>query len=78
VYIYVYVYGQVIITGLPSSASWQDLKDHMRRAGDVIYSDVDRNGGGVVEFSSKEEMFRAIKKLDRSDFSVRRSPYIAC
>jgi hypothetical protein len=32
---------QVIVTGLPTSASWQDLKDHMRQAGDVCYTDVD-------------------------------------
>ncbi|KAM7261260.1 hypothetical protein ACFE04_026735 [Oxalis oulophora] len=26
---------RVIVQGLPSSASWQDLKDHMRKAGDA-------------------------------------------
>mgnify|MGYP003702103325 CR=1 FL=1 len=58
-----------MVTGLPSSASWQDLKvlvlyitsiyrffsndliityiqDHMRRAGDVCFSDVYREAGG--------------------------------
>ena len=40
---------RVIITGLPPSASWQDLKDHMRGAGDVCYTDVDKMGGGIVE-----------------------------
>eukprot|EP00617_Octactis_speculum_P023920 CAMPEP_0185766048 /NCGR_PEP_ID=MMETSP1174-20130828/34896_1 /TAXON_ID=35687 /ORGANISM="Dictyocha speculum, Strain CCMP1381" /LENGTH=138 /DNA_ID=CAMNT_0028449535 /DNA_START=36 /DNA_END=449 /DNA_ORIENTATION=+ len=33
---------RVIVTGLPHSASWQDLKDHFRQAGDVVYTDVDR------------------------------------
>uniref|UniRef100_A0A453FB93 RRM domain-containing protein n=1 Tax=Aegilops tauschii subsp. strangulata TaxID=200361 RepID=A0A453FB93_AEGTS len=33
---------RVMVDGLPSSASWQDLKDHMRRAGDVCFSDVYR------------------------------------
>ncbi|KAL5665321.1 hypothetical protein ACJX0J_025429, partial [Zea mays] len=37
---------RVMVTGLPSSASWQDLKDHMRRAGDVCFSDVYREAGG--------------------------------
>lgn len=31
---------RVMVTGLPKSASWQDLKDHMRKAGDVTYADV--------------------------------------
>ncbi|THF97589.1 hypothetical protein TEA_007591 [Camellia sinensis var. sinensis] len=34
---------RVLVTGLPSSASWQDLKDHMRRAGDVCFSQVFRD-----------------------------------
>ncbi|XP_042053946.1 serine/arginine-rich splicing factor SR34A-like isoform X2 [Salvia splendens] len=33
---------RVLVTGLPSSASWQYLKDHMRRAGDVCFSQVYR------------------------------------
>lgn len=28
---------RVIIRGLPPSGSWQDLKDHMREAGDCVY-----------------------------------------
>ena len=27
--------------------------DHFRAAGDVSYTDVDRNGGGIVEFRTK-------------------------
>ncbi|KAG8063765.1 hypothetical protein GUJ93_ZPchr0003g17932 [Zizania palustris] len=30
----------VMVTGLPSSTSWQYVKDHIRRAGDVYFSDV--------------------------------------
>nr|KAJ0207582.1 hypothetical protein LSAT_V11C500282250 [Lactuca sativa] len=37
---------RVYVTGLPSSASWQDLKDHMRRAGDVCFSQVFRDRDG--------------------------------
>ncbi|KAA3486365.1 Pre-mRNA-splicing factor SF2-like protein [Gossypium australe] len=37
---------RVLVTGLPSSASWQDLKDHMRKAGDVCFSQVFRDRGG--------------------------------
>eukprot|EP00953_Heterococcus_sp_UTEX-ZZ885_P000343 715-Heterococcus_DN1.PRE.1 len=43
---------RVIVTGLPPSASWQDLKDHMRKAGDVVYTDVDHRGGGIVHYGT--------------------------
>ena len=46
---------RVEVTNLPPSASWQDLKDHMRSAGDVVFTEVDRNGGGIVEYGSKDE-----------------------
>ncbi|PSN36037.1 Serine/arginine-rich splicing factor 1 [Blattella germanica] len=36
--------------GLPPSGSWQDLKDHMRKAGDVCFANVFKDGIGVVEF----------------------------
>ncbi|KAI3968864.1 hypothetical protein MKX01_029014, partial [Papaver californicum] len=57
---------RVLVSGLPSSASWQDLKDHMRRAGDVCFSQVFREGGGnlnqlltvlvLVSISCKQEV----------------------
>ncbi|CAI0469718.1 unnamed protein product [Linum tenue] len=62
---------RVLISGLPSSASWQDLKDHMRRAGDVCFSQVfrDDNGTtGIVDYTNYEDMKYAIKKLDDSEF----------
>jgi len=62
---------RVIISGLPNSCSWQDLKDFMRQAGDVIYTDVDRQGGGVVEFSNKSDQEYAVKKLDDTEFKDR-------
>lgn len=49
----------------------QDLKDHMREAGDVGYSDVQhsRDGNvGVVEYGSQADLDTAIRKLDRSTF----------
>ncbi|KDP28157.1 hypothetical protein JCGZ_13928 [Jatropha curcas] len=62
---------RVLVTGLPSSASWQDLKDHMRQAGDVCFSQVFRDGGGttgIVDYTNYEDMKQAIKKLDDSEF----------
>ncbi|KAL5218625.1 hypothetical protein ABZP36_019309 [Zizania latifolia] len=62
---------RVLVTGLPSSASWQDLKDHMRKAGDVCFSEVYReNSGtvGIVDYTNYDDMKYAIKKLDDSEF----------
>lgn len=57
-----------MVSGLPSSGSWQDLKDHMREAGDVCFADVYKDGTGVVEFLRREDLNYAIKKLDDSRF----------
>lgn len=59
---------RVLVTGLPPTGSWQDLKDHMREAGDVGYADVFRDGTGVVEFLRYEDMKYAIRRLDDSKF----------
>ncbi|CAG9464326.1 unnamed protein product [Pedinophyceae sp. YPF-701] len=66
---------RVIVEGLPMSASWQDLKDHMRSAGDVCFADVFRDSRGVYglcDFTSPEDLDRALRKLDDTEF---RNPY---
>jgi len=57
-----------VFIGLPPTGSWQDLKDHMREAGDVCYADTYKDGTGMVEFLRYEDMKYAIKKLDDSRF----------
>nr|CDJ97254.1 RNA recognition motif domain containing protein [Haemonchus contortus] len=59
---------RVIVEGLPASGSWQDLKDHMREAGEVCYADVSRDGTGTVEFLRLDDMKYALKKLDDTKF----------
>lgn len=59
---------RVLVSGLPSSGSWQDLKDHMREAGDVCYADVFKDGTGVVEFQRRDDMNYAVRKLDDTKF----------
>jgi len=59
---------RVLASGLPPTGSWQDLKDHMREAGDVCYADVYKDGTGVVEFIRHEDMKYAARKLDDSKF----------
>ena len=56
------------VTGLPPTGSWQDLKDHFRQAGDVVYTDVYKDGTGTVEFSRADHMKRALRDLDDSKF----------
>lgn len=57
-----------IITNLPPTGSWQDLKDHMREAGNVCYADVFKDGTGVVEFIRYDDMKYAVKHLDDTKF----------
>ncbi|XP_065054918.1 serine/arginine-rich splicing factor 1B-like isoform X1 [Rhopilema esculentum] len=59
---------RVLISGLPPTGSWQDLKDHMREAGDVLYTDVFKDGTGVVEFARYDDMKWAIRNLDDTKF----------
>jgi len=59
---------RVLVSGLPTSGSWQDLKDHMREAGEVVYADVYKDGTAVCEFKKYEDMKWAIKNLDDSKF----------
>ncbi|CAH9132979.1 unnamed protein product [Cuscuta epithymum] len=62
---------RVIVRSLPDSASWQDLKDHMRKAGDVCFAEVynEREGTyGLVDYTNYEDMKYAIRKLDDTEF----------
>jgi len=54
--------------------SWQDLKDHMKVCGEIIYSTVNRVNSreGLVEFKHREDMERAIDELDDSKLDGRR------
>lgn len=59
---------QLLVSGIPSTGSWQDLKDHFREAGDVIFADVYKDGTGSVEFSKYDHMKRALRDMDDSKF----------
>eukprot|EP01136_Pigoraptor_vietnamica_P017913 Opistho-1_new@63717 len=65
----------VTVENLSSRASWQDLKDLMREAvGEVTFVDAHkpREGEGIVEFATAEDMRTAIRKLDDTEFKGRR------
>jgi len=57
-----------IISGLPPTGSWQDIKDHMRVAGNVCYADVFKDGTGVCEFIRYDDMKYAVKHLHDTRF----------
>lgn len=65
---------RVIVENLSSRVSWQDLKDYMRKGGEVIYADAHklRPNEGVVEFASADDMRKAISTLNDTELSGRR------
>jgi len=60
------------VTNLSYHTTWQNLKDHMRSAGEVVYADVfsdDKGrskGCGIVEFQTAEEALTAINTLNET------------
>lgn len=65
---------QLLVENLSSSVSWQDLKDFMRQAGEVTYTDAHklRRNEGVVEFATYSDMKNALIKLNHMDLDGRR------
>uniref|UniRef100_A0A667ZTB5 Serine/arginine-rich splicing factor 5 n=1 Tax=Myripristis murdjan TaxID=586833 RepID=A0A667ZTB5_9TELE len=65
---------RLIVENLSSRISWQDLKDLMRKAGDVTFVDAHRTNKneGVVEFATRSDMKNAIAKLDGTDLNGRK------
>ena len=59
---------RLLITGLPLSGSWQDIKDHCREAGEIVYSKSFMDGTGFVDFARDEDMRWAMDNLDDSNF----------
>ena len=57
--------------------SWQDLKDHMRKAGNVVHADVLKrrdgksSGAGIVEYENVRQAKRAIEELTDTDLNGR-------
>ncbi|XP_055628134.1 serine-arginine protein 55-like [Toxorhynchites rutilus septentrionalis] len=65
---------RVIVKNVSSSVSWQDLKDYLRQAGEVIYADTHRprRNEGIVEFETRRDMEKAIDKMDDTELNGRR------
>merc|ERR1712013_947654 len=62
---------RVMVENLSSNTAWQDLKDYMKQAGEVLYCKAhhDRQGEGMVEFQKRGDMEWAIDKLDSTELA---------
>lgn len=64
---------RVYVGNLSWGVKWQDLKDHMARAGQVEHADVFEDstgrskGCGIVEYASVEDSQKAIKELNDTE-----------
>lgn len=67
----------VYVGNLSYETAWQDLKDHMRSAGDVLHAEVmimsdgRSKGCGIVEYATTESAARAIAELSDSELMGR-------
>ena len=67
----------VYVGNLPYSTTWQELKDHMKLAGNVIYVKIfedlygDSKGAALVQYSSPEEALVAIQTLHNTKIQER-------
>ena len=64
---------RVIVDNLSSRASWQDLKELLRSAGEVTWVDAHKanKNEGVVEFARQEDVQNALK-LDNTELKGRK------
>ena len=56
---------RLIVENLSSSVSWQDLKDYMRKSGEVNYADAHKNrqNEGIIEFTSRFVRFDMLSHI---------------
>lgn len=68
---------RVYVGNLSWDVAWQDLKDHMREAGEVVHAEIIRDanarskGCGIVEFASEEDAQNAISTLTDTELKGR-------
>mmetsp|Transcript_36721 Transcript_36721/g.70797 ORF Transcript_36721/g.70797 Transcript_36721/m.70797 type:complete len:330 (-) Transcript_36721:245-1234(-) len=67
----------VFVGNLDWKVSWQDLKDHMKQAGEIEYADVitrsdgKSSGGGLVRYTSAAAAQKAIRTLTDTEINGR-------
>jgi len=62
------------VLNLSSRISWQDLKDKLRKAGEVTYAEAhtDRRNEGRVELATMEDLERVVKRYQGYDMNGRK------
>jgi len=62
------------VENLSSRLSWQDLKDVLRKAGEVTFAEAhtERRGEGRVELASREDMERIVKRFQGHEINGRK------
>ncbi|KAI8993136.1 hypothetical protein BDB01DRAFT_311619 [Pilobolus umbonatus] len=65
---------RLIVENIAPGTNWQDLKDMMRKAGEVTFADIsrDRPSEGIVEFAVRDDMEYALKKLNDRELNGQR------
>ncbi|CAO3632031.1 unnamed protein product [Mucor hiemalis] len=65
---------RLIVENIAPGTNWQDLKDMMRKAGEVTFADIsrERSSEGIVEFAVREDMEYALKKLNDRELNGER------
>jgi len=61
---------RLLVENVSSSVSWQDLKDFMRKAGEVNYADAHKpKNEGVIEYADRKGMENALETLDGAELA---------
>lgn len=70
---------RVIVENLSPRCGWQDLKEHLRLAGEVTYAEAHQvvKGEGMADFATEDDLRVAIGKLDGSELYGRRIRLVA-
>ncbi|RCH95196.1 hypothetical protein CU097_001382, partial [Rhizopus azygosporus] len=65
---------RLIVENIAPGTNWQDLKDMMRKAGEVTFADISRDHPteGIVEFHVREDMEYALRKLNDRELNGQR------
>lgn len=68
---------KLVISNLPYSVNWRELKEFMKKAGDVLFADIlidaegKSKGVGIVEYASFAGAELAMQQLDSAEFCGR-------
>ncbi|KAI9281627.1 hypothetical protein BY458DRAFT_450389 [Sporodiniella umbellata] len=65
---------RLVVENIAPGTNWQDLKDMMRKAGEVTFADISRDcpSEGIVEFHVRDDMEYALKKLNDQELNGQR------